>query len=83
MSTLAPEVTREEKLGEDNERFAHYILKDKLGDSVVFGVPVEALCGKLWVPSRDPSRYPVCPECKELFELGPEGRLERISRADR
>ena len=27
-----------------------------------------ALCGKTWVPSRDPERFPVCPECKEIWE---------------
>ena len=58
----------------DHERFAHYVEKDKIVDSAVTGTPVIALCGKVWVPSRDPKRFPVCPECKRLFELGPEGR---------
>lgn len=31
------------------------------------GTPVIALCGKVWVPSRNPDRYPVCPECKEIW----------------
>ena len=48
--------------------------KDKLAGAYVMGTPVVALCGKVWVPSRDPSRFPVCPECKELYEMGPEGR---------
>ena len=39
----------------DHERFAHYVLKDKIVDSAVLGIPVVALCGKKWVPSRDPS----------------------------
>ena len=38
----------------DHERFAHYVLKDKIVDSAVSGTPVIALCGKKWVPSRDP-----------------------------
>jgi hypothetical protein len=25
------------------------------------------LCGKVWVPSRDPQKFPVCPECKEIW----------------
>jgi len=29
---------------------------------------VVALCGKVWVPSRDPQRFPVCPECKDVWE---------------
>jgi hypothetical protein len=60
----------------DHERFAHYAPKEKITEAMVSGTPVTALCGKVWVPSRDPSKFPVCPECKELYELGPEGRLE-------
>ena len=29
---------------------------------------VRALCGKTWVPDRDPRRYPLCPTCKEIAE---------------
>ncbi|MEP7333599.1 MAG: DUF3039 domain-containing protein, partial [Terracoccus sp.] len=25
------------------------------------------LCGKIWVPNRDPQKFPVCPECKEIY----------------
>jgi hypothetical protein len=25
------------------------------------------------VPSRDPSRFPVCPDCKRIYESIPEG----------
>lgn len=52
----------------DHERFAHYVLGDKIVESQVMGTPLVALCGKVWVPSRDPSRFPVCPECKEIYE---------------
>ena len=52
----------------DHERFSHYVPKDKLTDAMVNGTPVIALCGKVWVPSRDPERYPVCPECKKIWE---------------
>ena len=31
------------------------------------------MCGKVWVPSRDPKKYPVCPECKEIYESLPPG----------
>ena len=54
----------------DHERFSHIVAKDKLADAMVFGAPVEALCGKRWVPSRDPDRYPVCPTCVELYKAG-------------
>jgi len=52
----------------DHERFSHYAERDKITEAMVLGTPVKALCGKVWVPSRDPSRFPVCPECKEIFE---------------
>jgi hypothetical protein len=32
------------------------------------GNPVVALCGKVWIPSRDPEKFPVCPECKDVYE---------------
>ncbi len=60
----------QEQLSEpgDHERFAHYVKKDKIMESALEGGAVVALCGKVWVPSRDPQRFPVCPECKEIYE---------------
>lgn len=52
----------------DHERFSHYVPKDKLMAAMIEGTPVRALCGKLWVPSRDPERFPICPECKEIYD---------------
>ena len=52
----------------DHERFAHYVRKEKILESAMSGEPVIALCGKVWVPGRDPQRFPVCPTCKEIFE---------------
>lgn len=58
----------------DHERFAHYVRKEKIVESAVTGEPVVALCGKVWVPSRDPERFPVCPDCKAIYEgLTPGG----------
>jgi hypothetical protein len=53
----------------DHERYSHYVRKDKVVESAVMGTPVVALCGKVWVPNRDPEKFPVCPECKEIFDL--------------
>ena len=58
----------------DHERFAHYVKKDKIVESAVMGTPVKALCGKTWVPSRDPSRFPVCPDCQEIINGLPRGK---------
>lgn len=52
----------------DHERFSHYVSKNKLTAAMVEGTPVVALCGKVWVPSRDPQRFPVCPECQEIWQ---------------
>ena len=52
----------------DHERFSHFVPKDKLMAAMVEGTPVVALCGKVWVPSRDPEKFPVCPECKQIWE---------------
>lgn len=65
----------------DHDRFKHLVLegytpKDgefvALDNSVVAGMvnstPVRALCGKFWVPGRDPLKYPLCPTCKEIAE---------------
>ncbi|MEY5023875.1 MAG: hypothetical protein RL569_788, partial [Actinomycetota bacterium] len=38
----------------DHERFSHYVQKNKIVESAVMGNAVVALCGKVWIPSRDP-----------------------------
>jgi len=60
----------EEQLAEpgDHERFSHYVRKEKILESALSGDPVVALCGKIWVPGRDPNRFPVCPVCKEVYD---------------
>lgn len=55
----------------DHDRFSHYVEKDKLTEAMVMGTPVIALCGKVWVPSRDGTKFPVCPDCKEIWESLP------------
>jgi Protein of unknown function (DUF3039) len=65
----------------DHERMTHIVLegfkpedeaKDfvSAGTSVVegmiYGTPVTALCGKVWVPGKDPKKYPICPTCKDI-----------------
>lgn len=57
----------------DHERLAHCIAHPQRGraanlatESRVYGTPLVALCGKRWVRSRDPKRYPLCPECDEI-----------------
>ncbi len=52
----------------DHDLFAHYVLKEDALRSAVEGVPIMALCGKIWVPTRNPESYPVCPTCLEITE---------------
>jgi len=63
-------LTRPELQDDDggHDRFAHYVKKDKVVESAVTGKAVKALCGKKWIPSRDPEKYPVCPVCKEIYD---------------
>jgi hypothetical protein len=65
----------------DHERMAYVVLEgvevdggDFLAagptvvEGIVNGTPVRALCGKVWVPGRDPKKYPLCPTCKEIAQ---------------
>ncbi|MGI8888081.1 MAG: DUF3039 domain-containing protein [Nocardioidaceae bacterium] len=68
VETLEDRRTQESVEAGDHERFSHYARKDKLTEAMVMGTPVVALCGKVWVPSRDPKKFPVCPTCKEVWK---------------
>ncbi len=54
----------------DHDRFAHYAKKSDITRAYVTGEAIVALCGKKWVPSRDPARYPICPACAERKAAG-------------
>ncbi len=68
-------VTEEVEQTEDGP-MAH-IVKTKPGEDAaakvlaarVEGTPLEALCGHVWVPSRDPKQLPVCQRCKDIYEM--------------
>ncbi|WP_127130530.1 DUF3039 domain-containing protein [Georgenia sp. SYP-B2076] len=73
-SVLEREELREQTSPGDDERYAHYVRKDKITASAITGQPVIALCGKVWTPGRDPKKYPVCPTCKAIYEgMNPGG----------
>jgi len=54
----------------DHDRMTHIVVEGRFGQSVVAATvnrtTVRALCGKEWVPGRDPKRYSLCPTCKEI-----------------
>ena len=66
--SLLEESTVESVEPGDHERYSHYVRKEKIVESAVMGSPVVALCGKVWVPNRDPQKFPVCPECQEIYD---------------
>lgn len=55
---------------------AHIVRKDKGSDIAaiilearITGTPLEALCGAVFVPQRDPKRVPPCEKCREIYDL--------------
>lgn len=67
------EQTRKDDTG-DNDRYAHYVSRERLEQARLTGRPVIALCGKVWIPRRNPENYPVCPECKRVYAQMGSGR---------
>lgn len=56
---------------DDPELFSHYAGKEDILRSALSGEPIRALCGKIWTPKKDPGRFPVCPDCKDIFDSMP------------
>jgi hypothetical protein len=52
----------------DDEQFAHYAESASVTEGYIMGTPVIAICGKVFVPSRNPERLRVCPICKEIMD---------------
>jgi hypothetical protein len=69
MADLAPAPVRATVDQGDHDLMAHLVRgKDKLTEALINGTPVTALCGKTWVPTRDPNRFPRCPTCVEIAQ---------------
>jgi len=66
-----------EQVPETGEPAVAHIVKTEPGESAqakvlearIYGTPLEALCGHVWVPSRDPKQLPMCQKCKEIYEV--------------
>ncbi len=52
----------------DHDKFSHYAPKDEIMEAMVNGTPTMALCGKFWIPTRDGKKFPICPQCKVIWE---------------
>ncbi|MDX2382077.1 MAG: DUF3039 domain-containing protein [Acidimicrobiia bacterium] len=69
---LAPD--EETETGEPTSAHIVKVVKGQNAAAVVLearinGTPVEALCGFVWVPSRDPKQLPMCEECKSIYSM--------------
>ena len=77
LQTLPAETIPEtEHVPETGEPQVAHIVKVEPGESAaakvlearITGTPIEALCGHVWVPSRDPRQVPMCEACREIYE---------------
>jgi hypothetical protein len=50
------------------EVFAHYAEKAEVTEAYIMGNAIIALCGKVFVPHRDPEKLRLCPSCKEIAD---------------
>ena len=68
-------VTRPDDETTTGEPHVAHIVKTEEGDAAakvmearIYGTPLEALCGTVFVPQRDPTRLPMCQACKDIYE---------------
>lgn len=53
---------------------AHIVFpKSAITEAYVMGTPVEALCGHVFTPCRDPKSLPKCTRCVEIYNTGAFG----------
>lgn len=77
-STSANPQTSDPELQQDDPIVSHIVGPDyddngnkiqgaaKVMQAMVNGTPVTAICGYVWVPSRDPGKHPLCDRCKAI-----------------
>lgn len=83
-TSITPHVS-DPALDEDDPIFSHIVGPDyddagnkisgsaKVMQAMINGTPVMALCGYVWVPSRDPDKHPICERCKAIVERSGDG----------
>ncbi len=75
-SSVSTELDRDLDVRTGDPVCAH-IVKTEPGESAqakvlearINGTPLEALCGHVWIPSRDPQSLPLCEQCKSIYEM--------------
>lgn len=66
-----------DRVPQTGEPLSAHIVKVEPGESAaakvmearIYGTPIEALCGYVWIPSRDPKQLPMCQECKSIYDM--------------
>lgn len=58
----------------DEPEVAHIAPASEVNRAYVTGEAITALCGVVFVPTRDPDRYPVCEPCKAVLAQIRAGR---------
>jgi len=59
--------------GDEQPDAAHIVTQQDLIESQITGKAIRALCGKLWVPKRNPDDYPMCQACVEVLNRSGSG----------
>lgn len=84
-STSANPQTSDPELEQDDPIVSHIVGPDyddngnkiqgaaKVMQAMVNGTPVTAICGYVWVPSRDPGKHPLCDRCKAIVARNGDG----------
>lgn len=73
----ATTIPQTEELTETGDPVVAHIVKTgrkedaaaKVLEARINGTPIEALCGHVWVPSRDARTLPVCQACREIYDM--------------
>ena len=77
MSTADPQILDDPRTADDDGdegRLAHIGRAAEVNRAYVTGEEITALCGKRFVPTRDPDRYPICPRCSAILSQLKAGR---------
>ncbi len=60
--------------GDEAPDAAHIVTQKDLIHSQITGEAIRALCGKMWVPKRNPDDFPMCQGCLDIFNASGASR---------
>lgn len=53
--------------GDESDDHSHIGRAADVNRGYITGEPIEALCGRRFVPHRDPEQFPLCARCAEVL----------------